>query len=82
MQDQYAEDFIGKNFVGLATSFGASCCVDLIHGKAEAVGNAICERSEQLDASLVVVATHKKSKLQEVLMGSVSMQVGGWVVIV
>ena len=49
--------------------------MQLITGSKASVGDAICAHAEALDAALVVVATHRKSKLEELIKGSVSLHV-------
>lgn len=38
----------------------------------DSIGNAICKKALDIDASFVVVARHSKSKLQELFLGSVT----------
>lgn len=38
----------------------------------ESVGNVICKKSEELNATLVVIAKHNQSKMHELFLGSVT----------
>ncbi len=60
----------------LAEEHSADCKVALVKGGCNtSVGQAICNKSEELSAAVVVVSAHRKSAVAELVFGSVSKHV-------
>lgn len=68
-----AEEFIRDEFVEPAERHGVAVNVVLVkESRYKTVGWAVCRKAEELQASPLVLAAHQKSKLEEMLLGSVS----------
>ncbi len=60
-------------FVSEAERRQIPCQVELVHeSEHRTVGQALCRMAEALGASCLVLASHRKSRLEQVLTGSVS----------
>lgn len=68
-----AQEFIQDEFVEIAKSKGVTVNVVLVkESRHKHIGWAVCKKAEELQASPLVLACHHKSKLEEMLLGSVS----------
>lgn len=68
-----AQEFIQNEFVEIAKRKGVTVNVVLVkESRHKHIGWAVCKKAEELQASPLVLACHHKSKLEEMLMGSVS----------
>uniref|UniRef100_A0A7S0WQW6 UspA domain-containing protein n=1 Tax=Chlamydomonas leiostraca TaxID=1034604 RepID=A0A7S0WQW6_9CHLO len=67
----HARDFINQTMVELAASTHARCEVDLLHvtGNNDCMADAICRRSEELDAAMVIVSQVNKTFVEELFTG-------------
>lgn len=69
-----AAAFIQKEYVQKAAKLGISCTFDLVEEARDprSVGDLILTQLKRQRATLVVMASHKKSPLAQVFLGSVS----------
>ncbi|GAB4821612.1 hypothetical protein N2152v2_008658 [Parachlorella kessleri] len=67
-----AREFLEENFVEAGKQQGIEVQVVMAHERHKGVGRALCKKAAELRATMVVLGGHKKSKVEEMLMGSTS----------
>lgn len=81
MQQRLAKEaalFIDERFMPIVNERGVDCEVDVVEEEStESIVDAVCHAAADLDAAVIVVASHKKSRLEQLLTGSSSRDVAG-----